>query len=344
MNFFKKLFGKSEKPKSNTATSGHTNTKEEEIKRMLKQMNISDKTPEMFHDELITSLMRYKNDPLDEPAIKITDQNGKVLPPHIAFGELYQQWNEIQSPWDRRSLLFGHWDDSFLDDLEKWQILDRFVRDRYAPKALQYSQTYITDEDLKNPKIVVALSKMHRSLDDKTSALKLAKSAYELAPNNDGTKAEYATVLHLMQDHADQELSHKLMSELVKDRITASEEENISLLNFFSFSPNYIDSSIFTMMYLTMGKGDIPTWEHFANEYYHCPFFRYEHSVFLSQNGEAMRAMAKMNSLANEFPWHKDAVNSSIDTIHQMRRQTNNPNAMEEQMRQMLKHQENWKN
>jgi len=316
MNLFKKLFGKSEKTKSNTATSGQSNTKEEEIKRMLKQMNISDKTPEMFHDELVDSLMRYNNDPVDIPEIKITNQDGKNLPPHIAFTELYQQWNEIQSPWDRRSLLFNHWDEANLDNLEKWQIIDRFVRDRYAPKAFQYVQTHISEEDLKNPKNAVALSKMYRSLDDKSSALKLAKSAYELDPDNDETKVEYATVLHLMQAPEDQELSHKLMSEVIENRIKASEDENISLLNFFSFSPNYIDSSIFTMMYLMMGKSDIPTWEHFANEYYHCPYFRYEHSVFLSQNGESMRAMAKMNSLANEFPWHKDAVNSFIDTIH----------------------------
>lgn len=345
MNFFKKLFGKTSSPTSNQATqssSDSNKSREEELSRMLQQMNIGDKTPEMFENELIESLMRYHNNPDEVPEINIKNQDGEVVPPHIAFPELYQTWSGIQSPWDRVSVLFRHWDDSFFDSLEKWQVIERFTKDRYATKAMEYMETEINDEDLKDPRIAVALSKMYRSLDLKEASTASAKSAYQLDPSLHIVRAEYATALHLSSDADEQKQSHSLMNELVESRIKESPDENISLLNFFAFSPNYIDSSIYILMYLTAGKCDISTWEHLAKEYYHCPIFRFEHAVFLSQNGESIRSMSKLNSLADEFPWFKDGVLTFIDTIHQYRKQTNNPSGMEKELQRMLEYKATW--
>lgn len=184
--------------------------------------------------------------------------------------------------------------------------------------------------------MIVALSKLYRCLDSINQTLHYSIGACELRPHLDFVKIEYANLLHLSNSLDDKELSHKLINEVIENKIKNEiNEKEIPLLNYLVFSVGYIVSSIFAINFLKVGNCDKATWEKLAEEYYWCPIFRFEHSVFLSQNGESLRALAKLDSLANEFPWYKAGVLANIEAINQLRTQNNAPLFMNEEMDKM---------
>ena len=345
MSIFKKLFGKTKKKKTEKFEStGLPKEAQEEFLRMMKQMSSSSNTPEEFKIELYDSLNRYYSNPELQTDLNLTDTDGTVYEEHEAFGGTFAEWQQIKSVWDRRSVLFQHWDESEFAKLQKWQIIERYTKDRYGLKAIEFQKTNITNDDFQDIRLVVALSKLYRAMDSYDNALRYAKGAYELRPDLDIVKIEYANVLHLSNSENDKELSHKIFNEVLEKRIKESEEKSIALLNYFMFSPNYIDSSVFAVSFLLQGDCDIETWEKLAEEYYWCPVFRYEHSVFLNSKGETLRAMAKLNSLANEFPWYKTGVLACVNTINQMREQRNDKSFMSNEMKQMKEYKKMWNN
>lgn len=342
MSIFKKLFGKTEKKKADESQSAGLS--QEEFHKMMKQMSNSSNTPKQFKIELYDSLSRYYSSPELDIELDLVDKKGNKLEEHIGLDYTFSQWKEIQSIWDRRSLLFQQFDETEFTKLQKWQIIERFVKDRYGLKAIDFQKSNISNDDFEDIRLIIALSKLYRVMDSFDNALHYAKGAYELRPDLDIVKIEYANVLHLSNSENDKELSHKLLNEILEKKIKGSEEKNIALLNYFMFSPNYIDSSVFALSFLTQGDCDIETWEKLAEEYYWCPVFRYEHSVFLNSKGETLRAMAKLNSLANEFPWYKTGVLANIDAINQMREQRNDKNFMVSEMKQMEDYKKMWNN
>lgn len=345
MSIFKKLFGKTEKKKTEEVKStGLSKEAQEEFLRIMKQMSNTSNTPEQFKTELYDSLNRYYSNPELQIELNLTDKDGIVYKGHEAFGGTFSEWQQIKSIWDRRSILFQHWDKSEFEKLQKWQIIERYTKDRHGLKAIEFQKTNITNDDFQDIRLIIALSKLYRVMDSFDNALRYAKGAYELRPDLDIVKIEYANVLHLSNSENDKELSHKILNEVLEKRIEESEEKSIALLNYFMFSPNYIDSSVFAVLFLLQGDCDIETWEKLAEEYYWCPVFRYEHSVFLNSKGETLRVMAKLNSLANEFPWYKTGVLTNIEIINQMRKQKNDQNFMSNEMKQMEEYKKMWDN
>lgn len=368
MSIFKRLFGKEEKKiEKQESNKNNDNLEELEKKAMeelkslpqkdqelfLKMMNkisgnssvIETNTPELFKKELYDSLNRYYSAPDLKFDFNLQDKDGNVheiYEEHEAFDYTFSEWRKINSVWDRRALLFEHWDESEFNKLQKWQIIERFVKDRYALKALDFQKSNITQDDFQDIRLIVALSKLYRALDSIPQANHYAKGAYELRPDLDIVKVEYANVLHLSDSKEEKDLSHKLINEVIENKIKNSSEEEIPLLNYFIFSEGYLDSSIFAINFLKAGNCDSETWDKLSEEYYWCPIFRFEHSVFLSQNEDSLRALAKLDSLANEFPWFKAGVIANIDAIKQLRTQRGEPNFMSEEMSKMEQYKSMW--
>lgn len=343
MNIFKRLFGKTEKPQATTTNKKSDKQVQDEIERIMSQMSNSANTPEQFKIELYDALNRYYSSPDLQIELNLVDKQGNQVEEHIGLNHTFSQWRVIQSPWDRRSILFDQFDKTEFKKLEKWQIIERFVKDRYAIKALEFQKNDIINEDFKDIRLFVAFSKLYRVMDDLDRAKQFANHAYELRPDLDIVKVEYANVLHLTGSEEEKQDSHKLIQEIITKHIEASNTKEVALLNFFLFSNNYLDSSVFALSFLQQGDCDIDTWEKVAEEYYWCPLFRYEHAVYLSKKGEWLRASAKLNSLANEFPWFKAGVHANIDAINQLRKQGNDPNFMQEEMEKMENYKKLWK-
>lgn len=356
MNLFKKLFGKSEKKTFNVNEENLEQIEKKAIPQkdqdlfleMLNKMSgsaeINSNTPELFKNELYDSLKRYYASPEYGIELNLKDEKGNSYEEHEAFDSTYDEWKEVKSVWDRRAILFELWDGTELKKLQKWQVIERLLKDRYALKALDFLKTNINQDDFQDIRLIVAVSKLFRSLDSIPRALHHSKGAYELRPDLDIVKIEYANVLHLSDSLDDKELSHKLINEVIENKIkNETNEKEIPLLNYFVFSVGYIDSSIFAINFLKVGNCDEATWQQLAEEYYWCPIFRFEHSVFLSKNGESIRALAKLDSLANEFPWYKAGVLANIDAINQLRIQNNDTSFMNEEMDKMEEYKSMWK-
>ncbi|WP_281637574.1 type II toxin-antitoxin system RelE family toxin [Flavobacterium marginilacus] len=362
MSIFKRLFGKSEKKPEQNSTSENIQDLEKKAMEDLKSLpqkdqdlflemlnkisgnpEIESNTPKLFKEEIYNSIRRYYSSPEYRVEFDLQDEKGNIFQEHEAFDYTFSEWKKIRSTWDRRSILFQQWDETEFSKLQKWQIIERFVKDRYSLKAVEFQKTSITQEDFKDIRLIVALSKLYRTLNSISDAMKYAKGAFELRPDLEIVKVEYANVLHLSDSKEDQDLSHKLINEIIENKIKSeTDKKEIALLNYFIFSEGYIDSSIFAVNFLNVGEADGETWQKMAEEYYWCPIFRFEHSVFLSKNGETLQALAKLNSLADEFPWYKQGVLANIDTIKQLRIQNNDSTFMTEEMNKMEQYKSMW--
>jgi len=363
MGLFKRLFGKAEKKepenqqydleamekKAMEDLEGLPQEDQDLFKAMMDKISgVSGKnthTPQLFKTELYDSLNRYYALPEAKIELDLEDETGRSYPEHEAFDATFQEWQQVRSVWDRRSILFGLWDESEFDKLHKWQVIERFVKDRYPLKAVDFQKTGITQEDLQDAKLLVALSKLYRVLDYLPQALQYAQAAYTAHPDQDFVKVEYATVLHLSAAKEDLELSHQLIHKVLENKIRQdSDKDEIGLLNYFVFAPGYLDSSVFAAHFLKAGPADDAAWEALAAEYYWCPVFRFEHAVSLANSGENLRVLAKLTALADEFPWYKQGILANVDAINQMRQHNSDPAFMEEEMKRMEQYRSMWNN
>ncbi|OCA76989.1 hypothetical protein BBI01_00555 [Chryseobacterium artocarpi] len=285
-----------------------------------------------FDLEIVEGFRRYYSDPDIDISIDIKDDRDQSIAPHQAYKELFNEWKGIQSKWDRISLFYRFWDHSQFEKLEHWQVIERFVKDRYPKKALQYFEKNMSDKRHFTKEELVSLSKLHRTLLDNAAAREYIETAYHDNPDDDSVKVEYATLLHIVGNHSEKELSHQIFHEVLDKKINREDTE--SVFDCFKFSKGYTDSSIFAMLYLMNTEADDITWDYVAEEYYYCPVFRYEHAVHLSQSETPIRALAKLTSLSQEFPWFRLAVESTIGNIKSMRKQLNNPDFMEKELQE----------
>ncbi|REC61903.1 hypothetical protein DRF65_12810 [Chryseobacterium pennae] len=285
-----------------------------------------------FDLEIIEAFRRYHCNPNLDVSFPLDDDRGNSISPHQAYGTLFKEWAGIQSKWDRISLFYQFWDQSQFEKLEQWQVIERFVKDRYSKKALQYFEESMSDKRQLTGEELVSLSKLHRVLLNNHAAKEYIETAYQNYPEDDAVKVEYATVLHIIGNHSEKESSHALFHEVLDKKIQQSDTE--SVFECFKFSEGYTDSSIFAMLYLINTEADNETWDYVSEEYYYCPVFRYEHAVQLAQTDQSLRALAKLTSLSQEFPWFRTALESTIGNIRSMRKQLNDPDFMEKELQE----------
>jgi len=349
MNFFKKLFkqnstdtdsdiennGESEPTEKETSHAEAATGDAGSFKKAINDKFSFDDSGENFETELYDSLRRYYSTPDLEFDLNLTDKDGTKYKPHEAFNAVFDEWQKIRSKWDRRSLLFRFWDESDFKKLANWQIIERYNNDRFALKSFKFRKDHLQSDNMSDVRLVIALAKTYRLLSQPIPARQFIEFAFANLPDHPKVKAEYANILHLSDAEADKELAHKLINDLIKDKISASEATTIGLLNYFCFSKDYIDSSIFAALFLNAENGQLSDWDIMAEEYYYCPVFRHEHAVKLANSGEALLALAKFNSLSEEFPWYKAGLSSTVSIIKQFRVNMNNPNFMSEEMEKL---------
>ena len=285
-----------------------------------------------FDLEIIEAFKRYHSNPTLDVNLPLEDDRGNTYLAHEAYGALFKEWKNIQSKWDRMSLFYSFWDQSQFEKLEDWQVIERFVKDRYSKKALQYFEENMSDKREFTKEELVSLSKLYRVLLNNPTAKEYIETAYHNHPEDDAVKVEYATVLHIIGNHSEKELSHQVFHEVMDKKMQLNDTE--SVFDCFKFSEGYTDSSIFAILYLINTEADNDTWDHVAEEYYYCPVFRYEHAVQLAQTDNSLRALAKLTSLSQEFPWFRTALESTIGNIKSMRKQLNDPDFMEKELQE----------
>ena len=346
MNLFKKLFKKNFTASENEGQDDLKNEAEND-KRGIANNSTSfddfvksnfgfDASPQNFKTELYDSFRRYYAEPSLKFNINLTDPvTGVTYEPHEAFNAVYDEWKTIHSSWDRRSLLFSFWDETELNKLQKWQIVQRYNNDRFPVKSFKFHAQDVKSDDLNDVRLIIALAKTYRLLFKLDEARKYIEFAYKHKPDHEQIIVEYANLLHLSDNEADKERAHELMQNVLKNKVSASEDKEVALLRLFCFKEGYLDSSVFATLYLKAGSCPLSDWDAMAVEYYYCPVFRLEHASRILSEGDVAKALAKLMSLTEEFPWFKKGVSEAKSFIEQLRAQMNNPQFMAKEVERL---------
>lgn len=219
--------------------------------------------------------------------------------------------------------------------MQKWQIVQRYNNDRFPVKSFKFRAEEVKGDDLNDVRLMIALAKTYRLLSKLDEARKYIEFAYKHKPDHEQIVVEYANVLHLSDNEADKERAHEHMQGVLKNKISASTDKEIALLNLFCFKEGYLDSSVFATLYLKAGNCKLSAWDDMAVEYYYCPVFRLEHASRVLNEGDVAMALGKLMSLTEEFPWFKKGVSEARSFIEQLRAQMNNPQFMAKEVEKL---------
>lgn len=284
-----------------------------------------------FTSDFNDALERYMGFPGSKIEYEFKDKKGNVIPPSFAFEGTYNEWKTIQSVWDKRSVIFSALDEIYLSKIPKEQIIERFVIDRYPEKALMFSEKYITEDDLKNDEVLASLSKCHFFLSNFDKSIELAQKAINL--NNENKKAQIALAdsLHMTNQH---DKAHEIYEAILKSSTLKDwAKDEINILEIIDYSNDILNSSVYAVGLLSNAETDEATWDKVSEEFYHCAFFRSQHAFWLIENDQNLKAIAKLISAAQEFPWYRDAVVNAKSIILQFREQMGSDNLWEGELK-----------
>lgn len=233
----------------------------------------------------------------------------QIMTAYEQFPGVYQQWLEIRSPWDRRSLLFSVIYDLIGEYMKPWQVANYLTADRNPLEALTILEENIPDNSDENYlSHCASLAKSLCSLTYYEESLKWIKKAYEAEPNNPHFENILADAYFLTgyNDKA---------SQIYKSRVSMvppSPSDSISkmFLVTFSIKQGVIPSPTFAIQFghlLSNPKQSDEFWNLAETEFYYSPYFRSHHAYYLASKGQIKECLAKLIALLQEMPWLQEA-------------------------------------
>jgi tetratricopeptide (TPR) repeat protein len=236
-------------------------------------------------------------------------ETNQPMTAHEQIPDIYRQWLEIKSPWDRRSLLFSVIYDLICEYMKPWQVANYLIADRnpfQAFEILQDASSDNWDEDL--PPHCAALAKSLCSLTYYEESLKWAEKAYQAEPSN----PRFETILadaYFLTDRTEE------ASKIYQSRISLvppSPSDSISemFLETFSIEHGVLPSPIFAIQLgqqLSDTKQSDEFWKLAEAEFYYSPYFRSHHAYYLASKGQINECLAKLITLVQEMPWLQES-------------------------------------
>jgi tetratricopeptide (TPR) repeat protein len=272
---------------------------------------------EAFEREFQATIPRYLSKPGVNVDLKLRNkETDEVMKFAAAFPEQFESWKTIQSLPDRRGLIYYIFDSFMGNDLKLWQIVERFIDDRYPQRALEIAQAHADENDKYSADYWAAVAKANFVLTNYTEAEKCANNALMLDAGNIRAKIVLADVQH-MNDKA--EAAHELYNQVLKERLPRTQEISLSFLQLVGFNGNILPSPLYALDWLQSHPDtDADTWDNASDEFYYSPHFRAQHAYYLLRQKEAMQGFVKLFTLAQEMPWYKEAVINSWHLMHQL--------------------------
>ncbi|MGF1485816.1 MAG: tetratricopeptide repeat protein, partial [Prochloraceae cyanobacterium] len=234
----------------------------------------------------------------------------QAAPPHEALPDIFKEWQEIDSPWDRRRVFFEVIYQIIGKHLRTWQIINLLIAIRRPLDALNLVEQ-ATLENIEAQEVgfyYAALAETFFALTYYEQALEYAQKAHQAQPNNSYFEILLADAFSA-NDRCDEAnaIYTKRMNSL-----TPPENNSISRMfsDLFARETGVVHSPIFAM---TVGKSlSDPTqaeefWQLAENEFYHSPYFRMHHAYHLTSVGKAEQGLAKLVALVQEMPWLREA-------------------------------------
>jgi hypothetical protein len=270
-----------------------------------------------FEKEFLTTVQRYISQPGASVNLKARHEvTREVIPFAVGFPEQFNPWRTVKSLADRRGIIYGLLDSQIGNQLNIWQVMERFNDDRYAERALQIASEHKQESDGQDPNYWNALAKTNFILTNYEAAEENCLTAMQLDSTNIRTKRIYADVLHVTNR---QEKAHELYKEILAEKLPSDKEITLSIQELLGFDGDIINSPIYALGWLKSDKNVTPeTWEWANEEFYYSPHFRSQYAFHLIENNEHMKGFVKLLSLSKEMPWFKDGVVNSYHLIDQL--------------------------
>jgi tetratricopeptide (TPR) repeat protein len=251
-------------------------------------------------------------------SLNIDLKHPKTNQPMTAYEQIpdiYHQWLEIRSPWDRQSLLFSVIYDLVGEYMKPWQVANYLTADRNPLEALTILEESISDNsDEDYPPYCAALAKSLCSLTYYEESLKWAKRAHQAEPVNPHFDSILADAYFLTGYDSEASQIYQSRISLVPPSHSDSISEFFSVI--FSIRQGVIPSPIFAIQFgqqLSNPKQSDEFWKLAEAEFYYSPYFRSHHAYYLASKGQIKECLAKLIALVQEMPWLQEA---SLNLMH----------------------------
>lgn len=272
---------------------------------------------ERFEKELFATIPRYISKSGAEVNIKARHQEtNEIIPFAIGFPEQFEPWRTVKSLADRRGIIYSLLDSQFGNQLELWQVIERFNDDRYAERALQIATNNKQESDEQNPNYWNALARTNFILTKYEDAEQNCLKSISLEKDNLRTKRIYADILHYTNRN---EKSHEIYNEILNSKLPKDKAMNLPIQELLGFDGDIVNSPIYAISWLKADKNiNEETWEWANEEFYFSPHFRSQYAFHLIEQKEHMKGFVKLLNLSKEMPWFKDGVVNSYNLIDEL--------------------------
>ena len=271
-----------------------------------------------FDAEFIVTIPRYISTPEAKVDLRARHhQTNELIPYAIAFPEYFEQWKQIRSIWDRRSLIYSVLDQQIGNQLELWQAIERFTIDRYPQKALEIAAQNVQPKDLEDANFFAATAKAKFVLTQYAEAESDAKKSLQIESQHRRGKTVLADIYHFTGKESK---AHEIYDQLLQERLSgAPSNTSLNFTELVGFDADILHSPIYAAAWLKSDpKSNTEIWDWAGGEFYYNPHFRSQHAYYLIGNEERMKGFAKLLSLSQEMPWYKEAVINSRNLIDQL--------------------------
>jgi hypothetical protein len=270
-----------------------------------------------FEKEFLAAIPRYLSKPGIDVNLKMRHkETNEVMPFAEAFPEQFETWKTVQPLYDRRGIIYSILDTIMGNDLQLWQIIERFTDDRYAQRALEIANAHADENDRYNANYWAALAKTCLVLTNYTEAATNAGNGLALDAGNTRAKIALADVYHIT---GKTEAAHALYNEVLKEKLPRTDDLSLTFAQLVGFDGNILPSPLYALDWLQAHPDTTTdTWNWANDEFYYSPHFRAAFAYFLLKQKEAMKGFVKLFTLAKEMPWYKEAVINSWQLAHQL--------------------------
>lgn len=270
-----------------------------------------------FEKDILQNIPRYISNVEMGIDLNFKNTDGTKLDFVKAFPKQFEQWKLTQSPWDKRSLIYSILDVKIGKKLTLWQLIERYLDDRYAKKALEIGNAYLTEKEVGDSNYWASLAKVQIVLLKFQEAEQSLKTCLQIEPKHLKGRIYFADLLHLNQK---EKQAHQLYGEILEESqiLNAKKEQNLDFQDLLG-KKGILNSPIYAIAWLSQDKNAPQhSWNWAANEFYYSPYFRSNHAYFLIKKGDALEGFAKLLALSQEMPWYKDAVLNAHSLIEQL--------------------------
>jgi hypothetical protein len=274
---------------------------------------------DLFQIEVNHALSRYLQQPGVALDIMFRDDQGQPMPYADALPGVFTQWLGIQTPWDRRSLIYREALDRMVSqNLQLWQWAERYLEARYPNEALQELESSGMPAE-GQADYCATYAKALNILGRYREAEAMARQGLTFDSSHKRCKIQLADALHLS---GQTEAGHHLYNEILYQAIsqpTLGQEEPLSFEQRVGFDGNILHSPVFAINLLEHSPDATEAaWQWAEDEFYWSPYFRCQHAYHLLDQGEGLRAFAKLLALVKEMPWVKEAALNTLTILEQI--------------------------